>query len=112
MHEGTEERDMQVEHWDSDRDGALSEAALRRKLETRGYGVSRYVYWPGTYFPDHVHAVDKIDAVLSGRFRMTMLGQEVILEAGDMLAVPKNVMHAAEVVGEEPVVSLDAVRMR
>lgn len=103
---------MQVEHWDSDRDGALSEAALRRKLEARGYQVSRYVYPPGTYFPDHVHGVDKIDAVLSGRFRMTMSGQEAVLEAGDMLAVPKHVMHTAEVVGEDPVISLDAVRMR
>ena len=83
---------------------------MRRELEQRGYSVTRYVYPPGTRFPEHSHEVDKIDAVLSGRFRMRMQGGEVILEAGDMLAVPRGVVHSAEVVGDEPVVSLDAIR--
>lgn len=101
---------MMVERWDPDRDGPLSEAALRRKLERRGYRVSRYVYPVGTYFSDHSHDIDKIDAVLSGRFRMRMEGNEVILEAGDCLAVPRGIVHSAEVVGMEPVVSLDATK--
>jgi quercetin dioxygenase-like cupin family protein len=101
---------MPVEHWNPQADGPLGEAALRRKLEARGYAVTRYHYPPGTYFPDHAHGVDKIDAVLSGRFRMTMNGQSVVLEAGDCLAVPRGVVHSAEVVGNDPVVSLDAVR--
>ncbi|NIL99893.1 MAG: hypothetical protein GTN89_14605, partial [Acidobacteria bacterium] len=51
---------MPVESWDSERDGALTERALREKLERKGYSVSRYTYPPGTYFPDHTHGVDKI----------------------------------------------------
>ena len=101
---------MNVERWNEEKDGALNEAAMRRKLEARGYSVSRYVYPPGTHFPDHTHAIDKIDAVLAGRFRMTMKGKEVILEAGDCLAVPRGTVHSAEVVGDQPVVSLDATR--
>ncbi len=84
---------------------------MRRKLERRGYAVSRYVYPPGTVFPPHTHGVDKIDGVLAGRFRMTMQGESVVLEAGDCLAVPRGVVHSAEVVGSEPVVSLDAIRI-
>ena len=72
--------------------------ALRRKLEKRGYHVSLYTYSPGTRFPDHRHDVDKIDAVLSGRFRMKMGGRAVILEAGDCLVVPRGTVHSAEVV--------------
>jgi len=102
---------MQIEHWDEARDGALTEANMRRKLEDRGYSVSKYVYPPGTYFPEHDHGVDKIDGVLSGRFRMAMKGGRVVLEAGDLLVVPKHAFHSAEVVGEEAVVSLDAVRI-
>jgi quercetin dioxygenase-like cupin family protein len=101
---------MSVEKWNPDQDGPLSEKALRRKLEQRGYRVTRYVYPPGTIFPEHTHSIDKIDGVLSGRFRMTLEGQEVILEAGDCLAVPRGAVHSAEVVGDEPVVSLDAIR--
>jgi quercetin dioxygenase-like cupin family protein len=101
---------LTVEHWDSAAEGALSEAALRSKLERRGYVVTRYVYPPGTRFPEHVHDVEKTDAVLSGRFMMSMAGQSVILEAGDTLLVPKGAVHSAQVVGSEPVISLDAVR--
>jgi quercetin dioxygenase-like cupin family protein len=102
---------ISVEHWDPEKDGALTEAAMRRKLAERGYSVTRYVYPPGTYFGDHSHGVDKIDGVLSGRFRMTMGGQSVVLEAGDRLYVPRGAIHSAEVVGHESVVSLDAVKM-
>jgi mannose-6-phosphate isomerase-like protein (cupin superfamily) len=102
---------MEVERWDPAVDGDLTEQQLRRKLAARGYQVSRYVYGPGTYFPPHQHGVDKIDAVLSGRFRMSMGGRSVILEAGDCLPVPRGAMHSAEVIGDEPVVSLDAIRV-
>ncbi len=101
---------MKVEPWDTEREGPLSEAALRKKLERRGYRVSRYLYPPGTYFPDHLHDIDKIDAVLFGRFRMRIGEEEVILEAGDCLAVPHGVVHSAEVVGNQPVISLDATK--
>ncbi len=33
--------------------------------------------------------------------------EEVILETGDSLVVPRDAVHSAEVVGNEPVVSLD-----
>ncbi len=101
---------MKVEKWDRKKDGAFSEEALRSKLENKGYHVSRYVYPPGTNFPDHTHGIDKIDAVVSGRFRMTTKEGSVVLGAGDLLPVPRGTMHSAEVVGDKPVVSLDATR--
>jgi len=96
--------------WNVEKDGPLSEGTMRLKLERMGYSVSRYVYSPGTYFSPHTHGVDKIDGVLAGRFRMGMQDGTVILEAGDLLEVPRGVLHSAEVVGDEAVVSLDAVR--
>ena len=87
-----------------------TEEALRRSLEARGYRVSCYTYPPGTVFPAHTHDVDKIDAVVSGRFRMTVEGIEAVLGPGDCLEVPRRTVHSAEVVGDQPVVSLDAVR--
>lgn len=102
---------LHVEHWNVESDGPLNEAAMRARLEAQGYVVTRYVYPPGTYFPDHSHDVDKIDAVLTGRFLLRIRGESVILTAGDALAVPKGITHSAEVVGDEPVVSLDAVKL-
>lgn len=102
---------MKVEHWDAQRDGTLNEHALRRKLEKLGYSVRRYTYPPGTNFPPHTHTEDKMDAVVSGRFRIRMGGDEVVLEAGDAVHVPRGAKHNAEVVGGEPVVSLNAVKV-
>ena len=99
-----------VEHWNAASDGALTESNMRRKLEALGYQVNRYVYAPGTRFPAHSHDVDKLDGVLSGRFRMTLYGQSLVMTAGDCLRVPRGAVHSAEVVGEQPVVSLDAIR--
>ncbi len=100
-----------LEHWDSGADGPLNESNMRRKLEARGYRVSRYTYPPGTYFAPHTHDLDKIDGVLAGRFRMTIHGQSVELTAGDCLLVPRGELHSAEVVGDKAVISLDAVRI-
>lgn len=101
---------MQLEHWHTERDGPLTEANLRRKLEDRGFHVIRYLYAPGTYFPPHDHGVDKLDAVLCGRFRLTLEGETHVLGPGDLAMIPKHRLHSAEVVGEEPVVSLDGMR--
>jgi quercetin dioxygenase-like cupin family protein len=99
-----------VRHWNPETDGELTEEALRKRLEAEGYSVSRYVYPPGTHFPEHMHGVDKIDAVLSGRFELVLAGERAILGPGDWIAVPRGVRHSATVVGNEGVVSLDAVK--
>ena len=101
---------LTVHRWNETLDGPLSEAAMRRKLEGAGYIVARYVYTSGTTFPDHTHDVDKIDAVLSGQFRLVIAGHLALLGPGDWVEVPRGVQHSATVVGDQPVVSLDAVR--
>jgi quercetin dioxygenase-like cupin family protein len=101
---------MGVHRWDPQSDGELSEKGLRRKLEEQGYSVSRYVYPPGTHFPEHTHGVDKIDAVISGQFELVVNGARHVLGPGDWIAVPRGVPHTAAVVGDAPVVSLDAVK--
>jgi quercetin dioxygenase-like cupin family protein len=101
---------MAVHRWNAALDGPLTEPALRAKLEGLGYRVARYVYPPGTAFPDHTHGVDKIDAVISGRFRLVVGGHTSVLGPGTWLEVPRGVTHNATVLGDEPVVSLDAIR--
>jgi quercetin dioxygenase-like cupin family protein len=91
-------------------DSTPTEAALRRKLEQLGYAVTRYFYPEGTYFGPHSHSVDKIDAVVSGTFRITMGGETVVLGPGEYVFVPKGIEHEAEVVGDGAVLSLDGVR--
>jgi len=86
------------------------EDELRSIFEAEGYLCSVYTYPPGTVFPEHRHDVDKVDAVLAGQFRITIGDESVILTAGDYVYVPAGVVHRAEVVGDEPVVSIDAAK--
>ncbi|MEZ5288323.1 MAG: cupin domain-containing protein [Vicinamibacterales bacterium] len=102
---------MPLHRWNDTLDGPLSEAALRAKLESMGYRVARYTYGPGTVFPDHTHGVDKVDAVISGRFRLVVGGHMALLGPGDWIEVPRGAVHSATVMGDEPVVSLDAVKL-
>jgi quercetin dioxygenase-like cupin family protein len=100
-----------LRRWNSAVDGAVSEAALRSKLEALGYRVARYVYSPGTVFPDHRHGVDKIDAVIAGRFRLVLGGHLAVLGPGDWIEIPRGAMHNATVVGDEDVIAFDAIRI-
>lgn len=101
---------MAVRRWNETVDGPLSEVALRRKLESAGYLVARYTYSPGTSFPDRAHDLDKIDAVVSGQFRMVVAGHLAMLGPGDWVEVARGVRHSATVIGDEPVVGLEALR--
>jgi quercetin dioxygenase-like cupin family protein/Tfp pilus assembly protein PilZ len=101
---------LKLQRWDTSREGPPTEKALRARLEKRGYRVSRHVYPPGAFFPEHVHQVDKIDAVVSGQFLVRLRDVEVLLQPGDLIPIPRGVFHSAEVVGEEPVVSLDGIK--
>ncbi len=99
-----------VEHWNPAW-GELNEANMRRRLEQEGYQVRRYQYPPGMFFSEHTHDVDKKDTVLRGRLKIGTDDGEVVLDPGDMIAIPAGVAHTAEVVGEETVLSLDATRV-
>lgn len=101
---------MAVHRWNPN-DGPVTEAALRARLESLGYRIARYVYEPGTVFPDHTHGVDKIDAVVSGRFRLVVGGHLAVLGPGDWVAIPRGSTHSASVLGEAAVVTLDAVKL-
>ena len=101
---------MGVQRWNT-ADGPVTEQALKAKLESLGYRIARYVYEPGTIFPDHTHGVDKIDAVVSGRFRLVVGGHLAVLGPGDWVAIPRGSVHNATVIGDEPLVCLDAVKL-
>ena len=103
--------ELKVEHWNSEKDGPLNETSMRNKLKSQGYSCSRYTFPPGTDFPDHTHSVSKKDSIISGQFRFAMLGNEVILQPGDMVVVPAGVVHNASVIGKESVIFFDATKL-
>lgn len=101
---------LHVEHWSEKTDGPLNEANMRKKLAAEGYKCIKYVFSPGTDFPDHTHSETKKDAILEGQFRFAMFGKEVILQPGDIVEVPRGVVHNATVVSSQPAVFFDTTK--
>ncbi len=97
---------VRLERWQA-ADGPLSEKRMMRLLEFEGYDVLVFTYRPGTVFPEHQHAQDKCDGVLAGTLRITVGDAAFDLGPGDRLYVPAGTIHAAAVLGETTVVSLD-----
>ena len=81
-----------------------------RLMEFEGFDVLVYTYRAGTAFAEHEHAQEKCDAVLEGVLRVTVGEQVFDLSKGDRLYLPAQTRHAAQVVGEKTVVSLDGTK--
>ncbi len=102
---------IKVIHWADDSPQSKLDQSLARYLQQQGYWVNRKSYAPGTELPAHSFNVDIIDAVLRGRMRLIIHGESVELGAGDYLEIPRGTLHSAAVVGDEPLLTLDAIRL-
>ncbi|CAL1534851.1 unnamed protein product [Lymnaea stagnalis] len=96
--------------WNKACDGPLTDENMRKKLQALGYKSTKYNFTPGTDFPDHTHNMTKMDAITKGKFMLSMRGQTITLEPGDIIEVPKHVVHNAHVVGSEDVTFFDSVQ--
>jgi quercetin dioxygenase-like cupin family protein len=124
-----------VIRWPADA-GQVTINKIRARLEQEGLYPSRFDMVPGDSYGDHSHPEAEIRWVVSGRLRVRIregarlgaLGaggcdqrdrarprghepaDEIILEAGDRLELAPNVVHSADVVGDEVVVTVCASR--
>jgi len=100
---------MRIDRWDARRDGPVTEAALRHKVETHGYQVSKLTWPAGTVVPPQTQDRERVDAVVTGIVKVTLDGESAILTAGDMVYVPRGAVRRVEVVGSATAHCLDAV---
>ena len=85
-------------------------ADLKKQLKQEGYNIYVYSYPGGMCFPVHSHNHDTIHVVLSGTLRVHMDDTDHYLKPGERFVIPANVPHSAEVIGESPVVCIDATK--
>jgi quercetin dioxygenase-like cupin family protein len=100
---------MRIDRWDPRRDGPVTEAALRQKVESCGYQVSTFTWPAGTVVAAQTQACERVDAVVAGILKITLDGESAILTAGDMVYVPRGAVRRVEVVGSSTAHCLDAV---
>ncbi len=90
--------------------GQITINKIRAHLEQEGLRPYRFDIVPGDVYGDHTHPEAEIRWVVSGRMRVCVGHEELILEPGDRLDLAANVIHSADVAGDEAVVTLCASR--
>jgi quercetin dioxygenase-like cupin family protein len=90
--------------------GQVTINKIRARLEQEGLYPSRFDMVPGDSYPDHSHPEGEIRWVVSGQMRVLIDSQELILVPGDRLDLAANIVHSADVVGDEVVVTVCASR--
>jgi quercetin dioxygenase-like cupin family protein len=100
---------LRIDRWDPSREGRVTEAALRQKVQSCGYDVSTFAWPAGTVVSPQTHTRERVDAVLAGLLRITLDGESAILTPGDMVYVPRGAVRRLEVVGSATAHGLDAI---
>jgi quercetin dioxygenase-like cupin family protein len=100
---------LRIDRWDPSREGRVTEAALRRKVQSCGYDVSSVAWPPGTIVPAQTQRRERADAVLAGMLRITLDGESAILTPGDIVHVPRGAVRLLEVVGSRSAHGLYAI---
>ena len=88
-----------------------TEPSIRRIYEGEGLSPYRWSNGPGDVYAAHSHSYNKVIYVVQGSitFGLPESGEEVVLNAGDRLDLPRGVQHDA-LVGAHGVVCLEAHR--
>jgi quercetin dioxygenase-like cupin family protein len=98
-----------VTHWPANA-GQVTINKIRARLEQEGLKPYRFDMLPGDVYGDHAHHDAEIRWVVSGRMRVLVREEEIILEPGDRLDLAANIVHSADVFGDEAVGTLCASR--
>ncbi|MEG3639116.1 cupin domain-containing protein [Magnetococcus sp. PR-3] len=85
------------------------QATMQHQMQQWGYYPITYHYAPGTYFAPHTHPVDKIVGVVAGTLHIQLQGHTQQLGPMQGVKIPAHMRHDAEVIGQESVVSVDAM---
>ena len=101
---------IRLERWDPESEGQFSPEGLLQKLAVWGYEAQARTLKPGEYHPDRRVQVDMVDAIVQGKLRISLEGESRTLTPGDCLFLPKGVVTSVEVVGDRPVVCLEALQ--
>jgi len=79
--------------WNSMPPEALNPRIVRRAIHTQNMTIARLQLQKDATVPEHFHVHEQVATVEQGALKFFIEGKEVILRAGESLAIPSNVPH-------------------
>jgi len=102
---------MTIERWEPRTSGPLSEGALREKLESRGFRVSRRSLPAGATMARPADENLRVTAVVEGLVKVSLPADSAILSPGDIVHVAAGAVFRLEVLGTAAAVCFDGVQV-
>jgi len=86
--------------WSAIEDEALNPLLFRRFVVGQNVMVARLRLMKGCLVPQHSHYNEQISCVLEGALKFVIGGKEIVVHAGEVLAIPPNLPHSAEALAD------------
>ena len=89
-------RDVTKYRWKDLEEEQLNPLLTRKLITGDRVMLSELVLKKGCIVPAHHHENEQVTYVLRGTLKFVVNGKEIILNTGDVLHIPSNVVHSAE----------------
>lgn len=99
--------DIQRIDWNATAWTKVREGVERKGFSGNGATIALNRLFPGHEPRPHSHPHEQIVYIVSGKARFHVGDAVFLLGADELLVVPPNVEHWAEVVGDDPVINID-----
>jgi len=86
---------------------AVDGVNLTQLASGEGLSVQHFRIEPGAVVPEHSHPHEQAGWVESGEAVFAVLGEELVVGAGDSYVIPGDEPHSVQVRGDEPLVGVD-----
>lgn len=98
---------IKTANWSALTEVIVREGVTRKAFSSAGATLALHILQPGHEPKPHSHSFEQLVYIMSGKVKFHVGEETVYLEQGGLLVVPPDVIHYAEVVGDEPVYNLD-----
>jgi quercetin dioxygenase-like cupin family protein len=97
---------MELRRWHAEPIEQLNDGIGRQMLHTETMTVARIHLAAGAVVPRHQHEHEQVANVISGRLRFVVGEEELVVEAGESVALPANVPHEVTVLEDALVIDV------
>ena len=97
---------MELRRWHAEPIEQLNDGVGRQMLHTETMTVARIYLAAGAVVPRHQHVHEQVANVISGRLRFVVGEEELVVEAGESVALPANVPHEVTVLEDALVIDV------
>jgi quercetin dioxygenase-like cupin family protein len=97
---------MEHRRWDTEPVEQLNDSIGRQMLHTETMTVARIHLAAGAVVPRHEHENEQVANVITGRLRFVIGDEELVVGAGESVALPANVPHEVTVLEDALVIDV------